>query len=323
MTPAYLNPPSSPCPLVYQREDDHQRDIKLSISTHIIQASSSLSTSSCPTFFDRAKDEIGSIFEDQSQEHDEKKSVEEDGNINPHKLSSCQREEYGDPSKNTAHGGPVQYSCMSSKMRWMQKMMDPNCPATNNKPVRSIIKKSQNNLQNGDSDQLSSPNCSSNSTSNARVCADCNTTTTPLWRGGPRGPKDPACLLMQSLCNACGIRQRKARRAMAEAAAAAAAANGMGVAPDISKKKKKISKLHKKENKSGTKNLLAAHEYKKYCKLKCPSHSEMMSERKQLSFKDLALNLRNSSALGRVFPQDEAEAAILLMELSCGALVHS
>ncbi|KAG9137464.1 hypothetical protein Leryth_019888 [Lithospermum erythrorhizon] len=34
---------------------------------------------------------------------------------------------------------------------------------------------------------------------------DCNTTKTPLWRSGPKGPK--------SLCNACGIRQRKARRA--------------------------------------------------------------------------------------------------------------
>ncbi|KAG8094568.1 hypothetical protein GUJ93_ZPchr0012g20289 [Zizania palustris] len=39
-----------------------------------------------------------------------------------------------------------------------------------------------------------------------RVCSDCNTTKTPLWRSGPYGPK--------SLCNACGIRQRKARRAM-------------------------------------------------------------------------------------------------------------
>ncbi|KAF0904476.1 hypothetical protein E2562_034752 [Oryza meyeriana var. granulata] len=39
-----------------------------------------------------------------------------------------------------------------------------------------------------------------------RVCSDCNTTKTPLWRSGPCGPK--------SLCNACGIRQRKARRAM-------------------------------------------------------------------------------------------------------------
>uniref|UniRef100_A0A0D9VDV3 GATA-type domain-containing protein n=1 Tax=Leersia perrieri TaxID=77586 RepID=A0A0D9VDV3_9ORYZ len=43
-----------------------------------------------------------------------------------------------------------------------------------------------------------------------RVCSDCNTTKTPLWRSGPCGPK--------SLCNACGIRQRKARRAMAAAA---------------------------------------------------------------------------------------------------------
>ncbi|KAF8392626.1 hypothetical protein HHK36_022974 [Tetracentron sinense] len=37
-------------------------------------------------------------------------------------------------------------------------------------------------------------------------CADCHTTKTPLWRGGPAGPK--------SLCNACGIRNRKRRRAL-------------------------------------------------------------------------------------------------------------
>uniref|UniRef100_A0A0E0JXE7 GATA-type domain-containing protein n=1 Tax=Oryza punctata TaxID=4537 RepID=A0A0E0JXE7_ORYPU len=49
-----------------------------------------------------------------------------------------------------------------------------------------------------------------------RVCSDCNTTKTPLWRSGPCGPK--------SLCNACGIRQRKARRAMAAAANGGAAA---------------------------------------------------------------------------------------------------
>ncbi|GMJ09211.1 GATA transcription factor 16 [Hibiscus trionum] len=34
-----------------------------------------------------------------------------------------------------------------------------------------------------------------------RRCVDCNTTRTPLWRGGPAGPR--------SLCNACGIRYRK------------------------------------------------------------------------------------------------------------------
>ncbi|EHA8590924.1 GATA transcription factor 15-like [Cocos nucifera] len=39
-----------------------------------------------------------------------------------------------------------------------------------------------------------------------KSCADCRTTKTPLWRGGPSGPK--------SLCNACGIRYRKNRRAV-------------------------------------------------------------------------------------------------------------
>ncbi|CAI0551630.1 unnamed protein product [Linum tenue] len=39
-----------------------------------------------------------------------------------------------------------------------------------------------------------------------KVCCDCKTTRTPLWRSGPAGPK--------SLCNACGIRFRKRRRAM-------------------------------------------------------------------------------------------------------------
>ncbi|XP_019154709.1 PREDICTED: GATA transcription factor 19-like [Ipomoea nil] len=52
-----------------------------------------------------------------------------------------------------------------------------------------------------------------------RRCANCDTTSTPLWRNGPRGPK--------SLCNACGIRFKKEER-RASAAAAAAAANGGG-----------------------------------------------------------------------------------------------
>ncbi|EFH43264.1 zinc finger family protein [Arabidopsis lyrata subsp. lyrata] len=38
----------------------------------------------------------------------------------------------------------------------------------------------------------------------ARRCTNCDTTSTPLWRNGPRGPK--------SLCNACGIRFKKEER---------------------------------------------------------------------------------------------------------------
>ncbi|KAG5528652.1 hypothetical protein RHGRI_029360 [Rhododendron griersonianum] len=51
----------------------------------------------------------------------------------------------------------------------------------------------------------------------ARRCANCDTTSTPLWRNGPRGPK--------SLCNACGIRFKKEERR-----ATASGPNGGGVA---------------------------------------------------------------------------------------------
>lgn len=48
-------------------------------------------------------------------------------------------------------------------------------------------------------------------------------------------------LVVQSLCNACGIRQRKARRAMAEAA--------NGFAPSVNSSSPK-TRVHNKEKKS-------------------------------------------------------------------------
>ncbi|KAG0491183.1 hypothetical protein HPP92_008046 [Vanilla planifolia] len=54
----------------------------------------------------------------------------------------------------------------------------------------------------------------------ARRCANCDTTSTPLWRNGPRGPK--------SLCNACGIRYKKEeRRAAASSANSSMAVQGV------------------------------------------------------------------------------------------------
>nr|GMD70948.1 GATA transcription factor 16-like [Ipomoea batatas] len=49
-------------------------------------------------------------------------------------------------------------------------------------------------------------NRSSKDNSPVKSCSDCHTTRTPLWRGGPAGPK--------SLCNACGIKYNKKRRQM-------------------------------------------------------------------------------------------------------------
>ncbi|XP_062230416.1 GATA transcription factor 15-like [Phragmites australis] len=56
----------------------------------------------------------------------------------------------------------------------------------------------------------------------ARRCANCDTTSTPLWRNGPRGPK--------SLCNACGIRYKKEERRAAAAVAPAPQDGGLGYA---------------------------------------------------------------------------------------------
>ncbi|GAA0174589.1 hypothetical protein LIER_27953 [Lithospermum erythrorhizon] len=63
-----------------------------------------------------------------------------------------------------------------------------------------------------------------------KTCADCGTTKTPLWRGGPAGPK--------SLCNACGIRSRKRRRALL----------GLSTKEKVDKKIKKLCKTAKKSN---------------------------------------------------------------------------
>ncbi|TKY74907.1 putative GATA transcription factor 22 [Spatholobus suberectus] len=124
----------------------------------------------------------------------------------------------------------------------------------------------------------------------ARVCSDCNTTSTPLWRSGPNGPK--------SLCNACGIRQRKARRAMAEAA------NDFAPSIDASSTK---TRVHHKEKKSRTTSTTTA------------ASGTSQQEKVKIDFKDFAISLRDNSAFQQMFPMDEVvEAALLLMDLSCG-----
>ncbi|XP_020228280.1 GATA transcription factor 16 [Cajanus cajan] len=58
----------------------------------------------------------------------------------------------------------------------------------------------------GSEGEESNPNAGNSNNEHKKTCADCGTTKTPLWRGGPAGPK--------SLCNACGIRSRKKKRAI-------------------------------------------------------------------------------------------------------------
>uniref|UniRef100_A0A0D6R7R4 GATA-type domain-containing protein n=1 Tax=Araucaria cunninghamii TaxID=56994 RepID=A0A0D6R7R4_ARACU len=120
-----------------------------------------------------------------------------------------------------------------------------------------------------------------------RVCVDCKTTKTPLWRSGPHGPK--------SLCNACGIRYRKARRALS----ALGSVDHMAVYNSRLPKRKQVDHGEVRVDKF-------VH-YKKRSRLSVPSC------KKNINVK--------FSANPRVFAEDEKEAAVLLMALSCG-LVH-
>lgn len=118
-------------------------------------------------------------------------------------------------------------------------------------------------------------------------------------------------LVVQSLCNACGIRQRKARRAMAEAV--------NGFAPSVNSSSTKI-RVHHKEKKSRTNHFAR---FRLKCKLATTSTAEGTSQQEnvKIDLNDFGLSLRDSSALKQqVFPiMDEvAQAAMLLMDLSCG-----
>ncbi|XP_010539131.1 PREDICTED: GATA transcription factor 21 [Tarenaya hassleriana] len=183
---------------------------------------------------------------------------------------------------------------MSSKMRLVKKMV------TNKQPMDRA-------LQEDDHDKRISQNHSTtlydndygNNNGVIRVCSDCNTTKTPLWRSGPRGPK--------SLCNACGIRQRKARRSA----------------------KKKMQNKNKRPRDQFTppppkakKSKIATSPVEDASESQSKSSpSSSSSSSSKFGFDDLTIILSKSSAFQQVFPQDEKEAAILLMALSYG-MVH-
>ncbi|KAG4934240.1 hypothetical protein JHK87_048242 [Glycine soja] len=217
--------------------------------------------------------------------------------VDPIISSACDQQHnlpYEEESKNIDdHGSGNKW--MSSKMRLMKKMMRPSMSPTTDKAINSGLESSSSRYS-----QRSL--CNNNASSTTRVCSDCNTSTTPLWRSGPKGPK--------SLCNACGIRQRKARRAMTKAI------NGL-ITPITCAK----TRVHNKEKKSRANHF--AQFKNKYKSTTTTSAGSSEGVRKLEYLKDFAISLRsNNSDFEQGFPRDEvAEAALLLMDLSCG-FVH-
>ncbi|KAG8079196.1 hypothetical protein GUJ93_ZPchr0007g4982 [Zizania palustris] len=113
-----------------------------------------------------------------------------------------------------------------------------------------------------------------------KACADCHTTETPLWRGGPGGPK--------SLCNACGIRYRKRRRAALGLDAAD------GAEQPLQKKKAKKEKTEEDEVTVGLHTVGFRNK------------NAVLKQRRRM---------RSRKGLG-----EEERAAILLMALSSGVI---
>lgn len=76
-----------------------------------------------------------------------------------------------------------------SKMRIMRNMMSPEETVTK-KPRKSkqLLQEQQPQQQSTQANNSSNIN-NSPSDGMVRVCSDCNTTKTPLWRSGPSGPK--------------------------------------------------------------------------------------------------------------------------------------
>lgn len=300
-----MNLNSSPFILERNEEHDDQHPPQFGVNNHIASSSSL----SCHYFFNSTQDPTGyyrhELYQPQQHQEDENYaygsgSYDVENKVDTGlKLTLWKKVNPSESVLENNNNNPVKF--MSSKMRLMHKMK--NSDRVGLKITNSRTTKYENHQKQPSSSletDLSS-NSTSNNNSPIRVCADCNTTKTPLWRSGPKGPK--------SLCNACGIRQRKARRAMA--AAAAADANGTAITTELSPMK---IKMHYKD-KTGKSEHAAP--LKKRCKITAgPSN-----DKKKLGLEDFLINLSKNLALNRVFPQDEKDAAILLMALSSG-LVH-
>ncbi|XP_010924715.1 uncharacterized protein [Elaeis guineensis] len=137
----------------------------------------------------------------------------------------------------------------------------------------------------------------------SRVCAECRTSQTPLWRSGPNGPR--------SLCNACGIRYRKRRKAEI---------NG----EDKHRKTSASTATRTIKGKNGS--MIASlevvgEELRRRQKEKQERMLLRLLERQKQ--RSRGLTAAATAAAGRGAGKEEAEAALLLLSLSSsGIFVH-
>ncbi|CAH8337693.1 unnamed protein product [Eruca vesicaria subsp. sativa] len=152
----------------------------------------------------------------------------------------------------------------------------------------------------GELSDVDNENCSSSGSvgvgETKRTCVDCGTLRTPLWRGGPAGPK--------SLCNACGIKSRKRRQA------------ALGIKPEEKKRSRKSSSSDS-DLSFEDRNVKKADDDSSGIN----SSSEGVSKYLDLGFK-VPVMKRSAVEKKRLWKKlgEEERAAVLLMALSCGSV---
>ena len=105
------------------------------------------------------------------------------------KVTIWKNRERSEDREAAAEDGSVKL--MSSKMRMMRKMMVPDQTGAyiEDSTMHRFEDQKQPLSPLGTDNSSSNNNYSNDSNNTVRVCADCHTTKTPLWRSGPRGPK--------------------------------------------------------------------------------------------------------------------------------------
>ncbi|XP_058728688.1 putative GATA transcription factor 22 [Vicia villosa] len=192
---------------------------------------------------------------------------------------------------------------VSSKARLMRMLMIPESSYGDINEDKAIINETASDAATTPSNEGIQNESYNQGSPTARACAECQTTSTPLWKSGPVGPK--------TLCNACGIRQRKARRAAKEAENSLATSTKI-----IGHNKEKEEKLlvnkctqFKKSKTSSTSTSTAS----AAMTTNDSSLSEEMMER--LDF--FLTKVRKKSGFEST-TEEVADTALLLMDISCG-----
>ncbi|KAM7509668.1 hypothetical protein LguiA_020121 [Lonicera macranthoides] len=249
MTPTYLN--SSPSLFLHDQKEDQHHQVLL--STPNLNSSSSSSLSYHIFLNSGTKDHSDQQEGDNFATNGGSYEIENESDHSGLKFSIWKQEIKDENQSETTNIHQVKW--MSSKMRLMHKMKKSdqtviNAPTSTTFKVEDDQKQQSPPMGNDNSSINATSNSSSNNSPIIRVCSDCNTTKTPLWRSGPRD----------------------------------------------------------KQSNNGQKR----------CKFVVAPSLPPSQGREKLCFEDFLISLSKNLAFHRVFPQDEKDAAILLMALSCG-----